>query len=147
MHHGSVAKGWCPSRALGDGLLRWRIAGMGTEALRLRWIVCGAETRPVTGQLVACPAGRLVTGASCLECRFLVTSSVERTGAGWCELPEPSSGQLGVVAAHARSLAPVRMARFSPPSTELQPSLPVVVPIPQPPGTPPVAELVAVGLA
>jgi hypothetical protein len=120
---------------------------MGTEALGLRWIVCRAETRPVTGQLVACPAGRRVTGATCLECRFLMTSSVERSGVGWCELPEPSSGQPGVAATQARRLAPVRMARFSPPPTELQPSLPVVVPIPQPPAPPPVAELVAVGLA
>ena len=120
---------------------------MGTGALGLRWIVCRAETRPVTGQLVACPAGRLVTGATCLECRFLMTSSVERSGAGWCELPELSSTQLSVVAEQARRLAPVRMAQPSPPVPELQPAVPMVAPMPRPPAAPAAAELVAVGLA
>jgi len=123
---------------------------MGTGALGLRWIVCRAETRPVTGQLIACPAGRLVTGATCLECRFLMTSSLERSGAGWCELPELSelsSTQLSAGAAQARRLAPVRMAAPSLPVAELQPTLPVVTPMPRPPAAPAAAELVAVGLA
>ena len=126
---------------------------MGTGALGLRWIVCRAETRPVTGQLIACPAGRLVTGATCLECRFLMTSSLERSGAGWCELPELSelselsSTQLSAGAAQARRLAPVRMAAPSLPVAELQPTLPMVTPMPRPPAAPAAAELVAVGLA
>lgn len=58
---------------------------MGTG--RLQWIVCGRETRGVEGDRVACPLRGAIPEAVCLACRYLMTSSGERTDAGWCELP------------------------------------------------------------
>lgn len=55
------------------------------------WVVCHQVTREVAGLLVRCPARGTVIGDECLRCRFLTTSSVERTEGPWCELAEPSS--------------------------------------------------------
>ena len=58
---------------------------MGTG--RLQWIVCRRETRGVEGDRVACPLRGAIPETVCLACRYLMTSSMERTEAGWCELP------------------------------------------------------------
>jgi hypothetical protein len=51
----------------------------------LAWVVCRDETRPVVRRSVACPLRGATAGIVCLGCRYLVTSSLERSQAGWCE--------------------------------------------------------------
>jgi len=63
---------------------------MGTG--RMQWVVCRRETRGVDGDRVACPLRGAVPEAVCLACRYLMTSSLERTEIGWCELPAEASG-------------------------------------------------------
>ena len=53
------------------------------------WVVCHEVTRNAAGVLVRCPARGPVLSDECLRCRFLTTSSVERTAGPWCELAEP----------------------------------------------------------
>lgn len=55
-----------------------------TEA-RPDWIVCYQVTRTASGLLVRCPRRGMVLSEDCLRCRFLTTSSVERTIGPWCE--------------------------------------------------------------
>lgn len=55
----------------------------------LAWVVCHAQTRVVLRRTVACPAGGRVPDLECLGCRYLVTSSVERSADGWCEAIGP----------------------------------------------------------
>lgn len=55
------------------------------------WVVCHQVTRCAAGLLVRCPTRGQVLSDECLRCRFLTTSSVERTVGPWCELPEPGS--------------------------------------------------------
>jgi hypothetical protein len=55
-----------------------------TEA-RPEWIVCYQITRTTSGPLVRCPRRGMVLSEECLRCRFLTTSSVERTIGPWCE--------------------------------------------------------------
>lgn len=55
------------------------------------WVVCHEVTRVVAGVLVRCPARGPVLSDECLRCRFLTTSSVERTAGPWCELAEPGA--------------------------------------------------------
>jgi len=54
-------------------------------AARVQWVVCRSETRSVRNEFVACPLRGRVSSAACLSCRFLMTSSIERGGSGWCE--------------------------------------------------------------
>lgn len=70
------------------------------------WVVCHQVTREVAGLLVRCPARGAVLGDECLRCRFLTTSSVERTKGPWCELAEPPSDRPEPVAVQP----PVRVA-------------------------------------
>jgi hypothetical protein len=87
---------------------------MGTG--RLQWIVCRLETRGVERDRVACPLRGAVPEAVCLACRYLMTSSLERTEVGWCEAPmEPAGVPL---APHRRS---TRAPRPSPSSLRLAP--------------------------
>lgn len=122
---------------------------MGTESRQLQWVVCRAETRSVDADVVACPVGVIVSGRSCLDCRFLVTSSLERSQAGWCAVPEDQAP--GVAVARRRELAPVLMAPASVPLPRIdQPSvqLPMIAGAARPrKSAAHLAELVAVGLA
>ena len=70
------------------------------------WVVCHAVTRDVAGLLVRCPARGPVLSDECLRCRFLTTSSVERTAGPWCELAEPPVAQSVAIAVQL----PVRQA-------------------------------------
>jgi hypothetical protein len=63
--------------------------GSEDEAVGPEWVVCHQVTREVAGLLVRCPARGPVLGDECLRCRFLTTSSVERTEGPWCEIGEP----------------------------------------------------------
>lgn len=100
-----------------------------TEA-RPEWIVCHQVTRPASGPLVRCPRRGAVLTEECLRCRFLVTSSMERTFGPWCE-----ASPLGLQPALAPDLeptgAPAGVPRNprpeTPPSWPLQ--LPVLVPV------------------
>jgi hypothetical protein len=59
---------------------------------KLSWIVCHRATRSVSHSLVHCPLRGPVDGATCLGCRFLTTSSIERDTGPWCEawpVPRP----------------------------------------------------------
>lgn len=48
------------------------------------WVVCRGETRLVAHGSVACVAGGRVPLSRCLDCRYLETSSGERTRDRWC---------------------------------------------------------------
>jgi hypothetical protein len=82
------------------------------------WVVCHQVTRCAAGLLVRCPARGPVLSDVCLSCRFLTTSSVERTVGPWCELPEPG-GQRVVVPARSAVPAPT----FAPPPPRTVPSV------------------------
>lgn len=62
------------------------LPGSEDGAVGPEWVVCHQVTREVAGLLVRCPARGAVLGDDCLRCRFLTTSSVERTEGPWCEL-------------------------------------------------------------
>jgi hypothetical protein len=49
------------------------------------WVVCHQVTRSAAGVLVRCPTRGAVLSQDCLRCRFLTSSSVERTAGPWCE--------------------------------------------------------------
>lgn len=93
-------------------------------AARLQWVVCRRETRSVNDEFVTCPLRGRVSGAACLSCRFLMTSSIERAGSGWCEtsadppLPAPAPAVVRVV-------VPARVVRVQP-----APRQPVAVVVP-----------------
>jgi len=53
--------------------------------MRPEWVVCHQVTRSAAGLLVRCPQRGQVISEDCLRCRFLTTSSVERTLGPWCE--------------------------------------------------------------
>lgn len=55
------------------------------------WVVCHEVTRDVSGLLVRCPTRGSILSDECLRCRFLTTSSVERTEGPWCEIAEPAA--------------------------------------------------------
>lgn len=55
----------------------------------LAWVICHAQVRVVVRRGVACPARGRVPGIECLGCRYLMTSSAERSLAGWCEAAGP----------------------------------------------------------
>ena len=59
------------------------------------WVMCGLVARRALGDPVAaCPRGGPLDEAACLTCRYLMTSSDERGGRSWCELPrEAFSGE------------------------------------------------------
>lgn len=64
-----------------------RVAGEGA------WVVCRGETRSVAHRSVACVAGGRVPLSRCLDCRYLETSSSERTRDRWCSaVPAMKSG-------------------------------------------------------
>jgi hypothetical protein len=80
-------------------------------AARLQWVVCRSETRSVHDEFVACPLRGRVSGAACLACRFLMTSSIERAQSGWCETSadQPVVARGPVAARPAISTAVVRV--------------------------------------
>jgi hypothetical protein len=78
------------------------IAAVGPE-----WVVCHQVTREVAGLLVRCPARGTVLGDECLRCRFLTTSSVERTEGPWCELAEPAAMEREPIAVQPSQRVPV----------------------------------------
>ena len=88
---------------------------MGTG--RLQWIVCRLETRGVEGDRVTCPLRGSIPETVCLACRYLMTSSLERTEVGWCELPV--AGPRVPLAPRRRS---TRSPRRSPSSLPLMPA-------------------------
>lgn len=97
-----------------------------TEA-RPEWIVCYQITRPASGPLVRCPRRGMVLSDECLRCRFLTTSSVERTIGPWCEavpLALPPAVELPVIPAGLPRATP---RPEMPPAWPLQ--LPVLVPV------------------
>ena len=51
----------------------------------LRWVVCHCATRTVSRSVVRCPMRGRLDASTCLGCRFLTTSSVERDGGSWCD--------------------------------------------------------------
>lgn len=51
---------------------------------KLSWVVCHRATRTVSRSLVHCPLRGPINGATCLGCRYLTTSSIERDGP-WCD--------------------------------------------------------------
>jgi hypothetical protein len=53
--------------------------------MRPAWVVCHQVTRSAAGLLVRCPQRGQVLSEDCLRCRFLTTSSVERSVGPWCE--------------------------------------------------------------
>jgi hypothetical protein len=67
------------------------LPGSEDAAVGPEWVVCHQVTREVAGVLVRCPARGQVLGDECLRCRFLTTSSVERTEGPWCEPAEPAA--------------------------------------------------------
>lgn len=75
------------------------------------WVVCHQITRCTAGLLVRCPTRGPILSDECLRCRFMTTSSVERTVGPWCELPEPGTRR---VVAPVRAAAPVPPARTVP---------------------------------
>jgi hypothetical protein len=58
---------------------------MSRTPVGLAWVVCRGETRPVVRRSVACPLRGATPGIVCLGCRYLVTSSLERSMSGWCD--------------------------------------------------------------
>jgi hypothetical protein len=88
---------------------------MHVEEWKLTWIVCHCETRSVTRSMVSCPLRGNVDCRTCLGCRFLATSSVERATESWCsawpapasvERPTPIRVPLPVVAPRPISITP-----------------------------------------
>lgn len=57
---------------------------MHVEEWKLTWVVCHSQTRSVTRSTVSCPLRGTVDCSRCLGCRFLMTSSVERSIETWC---------------------------------------------------------------
>lgn len=96
-----------------------------TEA-RPEWIVCYQVTRTASGPLVRCPKRGTVLSEVCLRCRFLTTSSVDRTYGPWCE-----ASPLELRPAVEAPAVPVAIPRSPRPETAptwpLQ--LPVLVPV------------------
>jgi hypothetical protein len=85
------------------------------------WVVCHQVTRCAAGLLVRCPTRGPILSDECLRCRFMTSSSVERTAGPWCELPEPeiqravAQVRTAAPAASVPSSAPVPPARTVPP--------------------------------
>lgn len=92
---------------------------MDVEDWQLSWIVCHRATRSVSRYLVECPLRERVDGATCLACRFLMTSSAEREGP-WCEVPLSGFER------------PPRPVRRQPPQVPLRQPIPIEVPLRQP---------------
>ena len=65
------------------------------------WVVCHQVTRCAAGPVMRCPTRGPVPRDECLRCRFLTTSSLERSAGPWCELPDAVAG---------RAVAPARVA-------------------------------------
>jgi hypothetical protein len=76
---------------------------MSRTPVGLAWVVCRGETRPVVRRSVACPLRGATPGIVCLGCRYLVTSSLERSRVGWCEAdpverpPDETSGYISAM--------------------------------------------------
>ncbi len=76
----------------------------------LDWVVCHAGTRLVVRRHVACPARGRVPGLECLGCRYLTTSSLERSEAMWCEARGPVAMLRGTLEGGAAKLEADRLA-------------------------------------
>lgn len=63
---------------------------MQAAEVRPEWIVCHQVTRGASGPLVRCPRRGAVLVEDCLRCRFLTSSSVERSFGPWCETAPPA---------------------------------------------------------
>ena len=95
-----------------------------TEA-RPEWIVCYQVTRTASGPLVRCPRRGTVLSEECLRCRFLTTSSVERSVGPWCE-----ASPLALPPAVELPMVPAGLPRQRPAMPRAWPlQLPVLVPV------------------
>jgi hypothetical protein len=92
--------------------------------MRPAWVVCHQVTRSAAGLLVRCPQRGQVLSEDCLRCRFLTTSSVERSVGPWCEAAPPDLLPARELPAAAPPLRPPDPAR---PISPLD--LPILVPV------------------
>src|SRR3989304_499170 len=83
---------------------------MARTAANLDWVVCHATTRLVLRHSVACPTRGRVPGLECLGCRYLMTSSLERSEVMWCEARGPVAILRGALQGRAPKLEPDRLA-------------------------------------
>jgi hypothetical protein len=95
----------------------------------LRWVVCHRATHTVSRSVVRCPLRGPLAAHTCLGCRFLTTSSIERDGGPWCDAWAAPRGVVRTLP--LRTAIPV----VAPLSTPLRPPdwplhLPVLVPGP-----------------
>jgi hypothetical protein len=115
--------------------------------MRPEWVVCHQVMRSAAGLLVRCPQRGQVMSEDCLRCRFMTTSSVERTFGPWCEADPteivPALEQPAVVAQPAlpvrRRSWPLDLPQLVPvgAGVEVQPAVRPAEPVPsgQPIGT------------
>jgi hypothetical protein len=93
---------------------------------KLSWVVCHCATRSVLRARVQCPMRGLVDCATCLGCRFLTTSSVERELGPWCDawpMPRPVTRPMPVRVALPIPVEP------PPPPAEAPPPVPADWPL------------------
>src|SRR3990170_3255984 len=83
---------------------------MARTPANLDWVVCHATTRLVLRRGVACPTRGRVPGLECLGCRYLMTSSLERSEVMWCEARGPVAILRGALQGRAPKLEPDRLA-------------------------------------
>jgi hypothetical protein len=116
--------------------------------MRPEWVVCHQVTRSAAGLLVRCPQRGQVISEDCLRCRFLTTSSVERTLGPWCEadprelvpaLEQPAVAARSAPALRTRRPWPLDLPELVPvaPGVEAEPAVRPSAPVPsgQPIGT------------
>jgi hypothetical protein len=88
------------------------------------WVVCHQVTRDVAGVLVRCPTRGPILSDECLRCRFLTTSSVERTVGPWCELAETPAERLVALPIGPPALRPMGPATVGMPAVRPAPPVP-----------------------
>ena len=99
---------------------------MQAAEVRPEWIVCNQVTRIASGPLVRCPQRGKVLSDACLRCRFLTTSSLERTFGPWCDA-SPSTLRPALAPAETPAANP---GRPQPDRRRTWPlELPVLVPV------------------
>lgn len=113
---------------------------MQAEGARPEWVVCHQVMRSAAGLLVRCPQRGQVLSDDCLRCRFLTTSSVERTFGPWCEAdPALSTPSVEQPLTGVRSSWPLSLPQLVPvgPGIAAEPAVRPAAPVPsgQPIGT------------
>lgn len=92
------------------------LPGSEDQAVGPEWVVCHQITREVAGVLVRCPTRGPVLGDECLRCRFLTTSSVERTEGPWCEVADFPAPRTEPIAVQPPVRVAVGPGRSAPPA-------------------------------